>query len=189
MIKYIKENIDSISKLFINHVGMMIFGLAVLISTKLMNDVVFYMMGVLAVLMYFTLLYTAMWERGAKDKIKIDGGRKKPDLFHGLWAYLLGNILVVITSLLGLIFAFFVTEEVSFANNTLAVFRFISHYYNAMYLPITEIEIASPVVKSLIYVATILPGAIVSCVSYILGVKGCRCIFPESKKTKKNRYN
>ena len=87
MIKYIKENLDSIFKLFINHMGMMIFSLVVLltsklISTKMNNNAVFYIMGVVTVLMYFSLIYTAMWERGAQDKIKIDGGRLNKNIFQ-----------------------------------------------------------------------------------------------------------
>ncbi len=192
MIKYIKENTDSIFKLFINHIGMMIFGLVVLITSKLLstsigNDAVYYIMGAVTVLMYFSLIYTAMWERGAGDKIKIDGGRLSPNLLNGLWLYLLANALFVLTSVLSLLFSFFVTEEASFANSVYAVFRFISHYYNAMYMPITNIGGLGAVAKSFIYVATILPGAIVSTASYILGVKGFKCIFPEPKRDKNRK--
>ncbi|MBE6674621.1 MAG: hypothetical protein E7596_05905 [Ruminococcaceae bacterium] len=192
MIKYIKENLDSISKLFINHIGMMIFALVVLITSKLLstkigNDAVFYIAGIITVLMYFSLIYTAMWERGASDKIKIDGGRLSPNLLNGLWLYLLGNALFLVTSVLSLLFSFFVTEDASFANNAYAVFRFISHYYNAMYMPITNIAGLGAVAKSFIYVGTILPGAVVSLVSYILGVKGFKCLFPEPKRDKNKK--
>lgn len=192
MIKYIKENLDSIFKLFINHIGMMIFALVVLITSKLLstnigNDAVYYIMGALSVLMYFSLIYTAMWERGASDKIKIDGGRLSPNLLNGLWLYLIANSLFILTSVLSLLFSFFVTKEASFVNSIYAVFRFISHYYNAMYMPITNIAGLGAVSKSLIYVATVLPGAIVSFVSYILGVKGFKCLFPESKRDKNRK--
>lgn len=192
MIKYVKGNTDSIFKLFINHMGMMIFALVVLITSKLLssrigNDAVFYIMGAVTVLMYFSLIYTAMWERGAADKIKIDGGRATKNLLNGLWFYLLGNGIFVISSIISLLFSFFVTEEPSFANGAFAVFRFISHYYNSMYMPVTSISGLGAVPKSLIYVATVLPGAMVSAVSYILGVKGFKCIFPEPKRDKNRK--
>lgn len=189
MKKYIKENLDAISKLFINHIGMTIFSLVVLITSKLINDAFFYVMGGLAILMYFSLLYTAMWERGAKDKLKIDGGRAKCSIFNGLFFYLMANVFVIFTAFMMLVFSFFVTEEVSTANEIYVVFRLITHYYNGMYMPITRLSGMGPVVHSCIYLLTVLPGALVSFVSYILGVKGFKCLFPESKRTQNKRYN
>lgn len=192
MIKYIKENLDSIFKLFINHIGMMIFSLVVLITTKLMsskmgNSALFYIMGALAVLMYFSLIYTAMWERGAQDKIKIDGGRLTKNIYNGLWLYLIANFIAIFAGVVALIFSFIVTEGTSFANDIYAVFRIISHYYSGMYMWITEINIGNPVLHSLIYLALVIPGALVSFVSYVLGVKGFKCLFPEPKKDRNNR--
>ena len=194
MIKYFKENLSSISKLFINHVGMTVFALVVLItssllSTKLGNQVVFYIMGGLTVLMYFSLLYTAMWERGAKDKLKVDGGRMQQGLFHGLYMYLLANALSIFLAVMTLIFACFAGVEGSGGlSNTYSVFRIISQFWGAIYLPITQIPISSPVLHSLLHFAIVLPGAIISCVSYILGVKGCKCIFPEPKYDKNRKF-
>lgn len=189
MKKYIKENLESIGKLFINHIGMTIFSLVVLLTARLINNVFFYVMGGLAVLMYFSLLYTAMWERGAKDKVKIDGGREKCNIFNGLYFYLLANAFVIFTALISLILAFFITDEVSNVNNVYSVFRLITHFYNGMYMPITKISSIGPVLHSCVYLSTVIPGAIVSFVSYILGVKGFKCIFPESKKARNRRFD
>ncbi|MBO5312863.1 MAG: hypothetical protein J6B29_02745 [Clostridia bacterium] len=182
MIKYVKSNLESIFKIFINHVGMTIFALVVLLSTKLISskmdsNIVFILAGILTVLMYFSLTYTAMWERGARDKIKIDGGREKRCLFHGLYIYLIANAIGIISSLVALIFFFFSTPEASAVNSIYAVFKFISHYWYAIYMSITSIE----GIHTVIYVAVLIPGALVSTVSYILGVKGFKCIFPEPK--------
>jgi hypothetical protein len=142
-LNYITENGDSIKKLFINHIGMMIFGLVVLITAKLMSsklgsDWAFYAMGALTVLMYFSLIYTAMWERGAKDKIRLDGGRLKRNVFNGLYFYLIGNAVAIISGFICLLLSFLLTDEVSFVNNVYGVFRIISHYYSSMYLPYTR---------------------------------------------------
>ena len=111
MIRYFKENLSTISKLFINHVGMTIFGLIVLITSRLLSDkighpVVFYIMGAITLLMYFSLLYTAMWERGAKDKIKVDGGRMKYSAFHGLYMYLIANVIAIFLAVMTIFFAY-----------------------------------------------------------------------------------
>jgi hypothetical protein len=86
-----------------------------------------------------------------------------------------------------LIFSFIVTKGTSFANDIYAVFRIISHYYSGMYMWITEINIGNPVLHSLIYLALVIPGALVSFVSYVLGVKGFKCLFPEPKKDRNRR--
>ena len=187
-VEYIKANLSSISKIFINHIGMGIFSLVVLITAKLIsskmsNQVVFYIMGALAILMYFSLIYTAMWERGAADKIKIDGGRMKKSIWHGLWFYLLGDFIGVISAVLATLLSLFVTSSASFINNVYAVFKFITHYWNSMYLNITEIS----GIHSAIYVALIIPGALVAFVSYISGVSDQRCIFPEPKYDKNRK--
>ena len=189
MINYVKKNLDSISKLFINHVGMVIFSLVVFIAAEMIGKGVFYAMAVLAVLMYFSLIYTAMWEKGASDKLKIDGGREKKNIFHGLYFYLLANCIIIFLALVSLCFAFFVTEEPSFANKVYGITTIINHYITGIYLPITRISALSsmPVVKSLVYLATVLPGCTVSFVSYVLGVSGCKCIFPEPKHDKNRR--
>lgn len=193
MKKYFTENLSSISKLFINHVGMTVFALVVLItssllSSKIGNDVVFYMMGALTVLMYFSLIYTAMWERGAKDKIKVDGGRMKCGMFHGLYIYLFANALSIFFAVLTFIFACFANNPNSGIYGVYDVFKIITHFWGSIYLPITKIEISSPVLHSLLYFAIILPGAIVSFVSYILGVKGFKCLFPEPKHDKTRKF-
>lgn len=192
MIKYFKENLSSISKLFINHVGMTVFALVVLITSSLLtkkigNPVVFYIMGGLTVLMYFSLIYTAMWERGAKDKLKVDGGRMKQGLLHGLYMYLMANAISIFLALLTFIVACFVSDPNSGVYGAYDVVKIITHFWGAIYMPITKIELASPIVHSLLYFAIILPGAIVSCVSYILGVKGFKCIFPEPKYDKNKK--
>ena len=189
MKKYILDNLESIGKLFINHIGMTIFSLVVLITSMLISEVVFYIMSVVAILMYFSLIYTAMWERGAKDKNKIDGGRLKCNIFNGLYFYLLANVFVIFTAFMMLVFAFFVTEEASTANEIHVVFRLITHFYNGMYMCFTKIQSFGPILHSVIYLLTVLPGAIISFVSYILGVKGFKCLFPETKKMKNKRFD
>lgn len=193
MIRYFKENLSTISKLFINHVGMTIFGLIVLITSRLLSDkignsVVFYIMGAITLLMYFSLLYTAMWERGAKDKIKVDGGRMKYSAFHGLYMYLIANVIAIFLAVMTIFFAFFANDPDSGIYGVYDVFRLMTHFWGSMYLPVTSIAMSSPVVHSLLYFAIIMPGAIVSFVSYILGVKGYKCIFPEPKRDKTRKF-
>lgn len=174
---FIQENYKSISKLFINHIGMMVFGLIVLIATKMMNNVIFHIMGVFSILMYMTLLYTAMWEAGAADKIKIDGGRKKRNLLSGFMFWAAANIASILFAVF--IIAFYYIPALGEICGTL---QLINNFYNGMYLSILNV-VPAPFSYALILV----PGLLVSGISYILGVKGYKCIFPEPKRDRNER--
>lgn len=173
---FIKANLDMVSKLVANHIGMMVFGLIVIISCSMISSrhmdgggswLVYIVTGV-AVLVYLCLLYTAMWEKGASDKVKIDGGRLKKKKLYGLWVWLIANSINVILCL--------IVEIISFANGDGGILEIIVRYYNAMYLGLTN-AIDIP----FIYIIIQLPGLITCTVSYLLGVNGFRCIFPEPK--------
>ena len=49
-----------VSKILINHIAMSIFGLMVCLCTKTMNNVLFWIAGVFATLLYMFLLYMVM---------------------------------------------------------------------------------------------------------------------------------
>jgi len=87
-----------------------------------------------------------------------------------------------------LIFSFFASDPNSGIYGVYDVFKLMTHFWGAIYLPITRIAVSSPVIHTLLYFAIILPGAIVSCVSYILGVKGFKCLFPEPKHDKTRKF-
>ena len=56
-----------------------------------------------------------------------------------------------------------------------------------MYLPVLELEGLVAPLHALLYVLAVIPGAAVSTVSYILGAKGFKCIFPEPKRDRNNK--
>ena len=105
-VAFFKSNFDAISKLFLNHVAMCVFGMVVSLATKLLNDKVFtnpgeepapgfgvlgYVMCGVGILMYLCLIYVCMWEKGAADKIKIDGGRLNKNNARGILFWLIAN--------------------------------------------------------------------------------------------------
>ena len=178
MLTFIKENYRTSLKLFINQMGMTVFGLIVLIAAKLLNNVVFHCAGVLAILMYMYLLYTAMWEKGSEDKIRIDAGRIKENKLYGLYVSLIANFLNILFGIIIVITSFF-AENVAFCGDIYGAIKIIDTYINGMYMSLTY-SVKTP----FIYLIIVLPALLVSTVSYISGINGQRYIFPQSKKRK-----
>lgn len=101
---FFKANITVMMRLLITHIGMAVFGLVVFGATNMMGDATMLFTGVLSAAFYAVLVYTTMWEYGAKDKPAIDGGRLKNGVLHGFWVSLLAEspfILLAVLYMLG----------------------------------------------------------------------------------------
>ena len=95
--KIFKENSYDIVRLYVNQLGIMIFSMLLYtavgsfenesLSLKLSIFV-----SVFSTCFYLVLVYYAMWELGAKDKIRIDGGRMEPCKNKGLVMGLFANV-------------------------------------------------------------------------------------------------
>ena len=185
--KYIKENKSLISKLIVNHIAMSIFGLIMAIVARFLaernggNKALYYIVGVLAFLLYAVVLYVNFWEKGASDKIKVDGNRIKLNLFNGLIISLFANIPTII-------FGIFATINCYVESNITGYLAALSPLYNGMYTMLTDTkglglgEHFPP-----IFIFLCVPALIISTVSYILGVKGYKCLFPEPKKNQNEK--
>jgi hypothetical protein len=55
------------------------------------------------ILFYFFLLYTMCWEIGAKDKLRVEGGRMDPAPFKCVWLSLAANSINLLGALIALI--------------------------------------------------------------------------------------
>ena len=174
----IKRNVGLIVKLYVNHIALAIYGLlmaiiALSISKKSMNgnEAINYIFGIIAILMYLGILYVNFWELGAADKIKIDGGRLAYNKFTGLVISLVANVPTILFGILGMLSGYVQSEFLEFT-------RIIDHYYCGMYISfLAKLSNFAP-----IYIIVVLPALLTSFVSYILGAKGYKCLFPEPKK-------
>lgn len=179
---YIKENRSLITKLIVNHIAMSIFGLIMAIVTRFLaernggNKALYYIVGILAILLYAVILYVNFWEKGASDKLKIDGGRMKLNLFNGLYIALFANIPTII-------FGIFATVNCYVENDFTGLLAALSPLYNGMYTMLTDTQgLALGTYFPPVFIFLCVPALIISTISYILGVKGFKCLFPEPKK-------
>lgn len=87
--KFLKENSYDIVKLFINQVGIAIFSIVLYTAVGDITDAALrtgirIAISAFAMFFYFALLYTVCWEYGAKDKIRVDGGKAERTPLKGL---------------------------------------------------------------------------------------------------------
>ena len=95
--RFFKDNSYDIVKLFINQIGIAIFSLMLYSTVSLIDSIedfttIYVFISVFSMLFYFALLYTAAWDFGAKDKIRIDSGRAKATPMKGALMSVYANI-------------------------------------------------------------------------------------------------
>ena len=106
--KIFKENSYDIVRLYVNQLGIMIFSMLLYTAVgsfenESLSSSLSVFVSVFSTCFYLVLLYYAMWEIGAKDKIRIDGGRMTPCKNKGLVMGLFANVPNLVLGLLSVI--------------------------------------------------------------------------------------
>ena len=190
LIGFFKENPDSITKLFVYHIAMCIFGLVVSIAIEMlatqingekeMLSIATVIAGIFGALVYLGLIYVCMWEKGSSDKIKIDGGRLKRNNFKGILMWLIANSVFILILHVIAILSFIPPLE-----GVHRISAIIGLYTNAMYYPF--LWFFSYYNITALYLVALIPGAFVATLSYLSGVRGEKCLFPEPKRERNRK--
>ncbi len=103
----IKNNSYDIVRLVIDQLGISIFALVLYISMNIIgesNNNLSFLLNIFAsvfsILFYFSLIYTLIWEIGAKDRIKLDSGKAEKFTLKGLLLGLFANGVNLVFALL-----------------------------------------------------------------------------------------
>ena len=144
--------------------------------------------SILAIFFYLFLQYTTIWETGARDRIRVDGGRAAENKWQGLQIGLLANgpnillaVLVILLTVVG------VLGQWQWAGNADVVLTVIARFWQGMYNGVIIFVVpkglsgVQTILSTLIYAAIILPSLVVTAVGYRMGYMNRR-IFPERKK-------
>ncbi len=198
----IKENSNLIIRLFVTHIGMIIFG-TVLATASASYDNILMFVSLFSICFYMALLYVSAWEQGSKDVIRADAGRipHRPCL-----GFLLGAVassvgfLLVFLMLIGYFFGYAPLHS-DFGMGLYGVCRVIIAFWQAPYLGLagtffstgTVYTVFGAVVTSecyylvnmLFYFLTTLPAVAFSGIGYLFGYKNFRIFSPMSRNTKK----
>lgn len=182
MSNFFRENSYSMVRLFLNQIALTVFGTMLALATA-KNDTLLLVTSIFSVLFYLYLVYSFGWEIGAKDKIRIDGGRLAPMPAKGFLIALVANIPNLLLALLMGFGAIISTATgAEWAGDLSVVCNAIARLIEGMYLGI--IKILEDVVFTDAHIIDVwwwfivitLPAIITGGVSYILGSKNFRIL-------------
>ncbi len=178
------ENSKIIGKLILNQFGATFLGLMLLLaaySVTTQKEWLMPLASCLAVFFYLYLIYNVMWERGGRDRIKIDGGRAVRKPLTGLWISLIANIPNFILAILVLVSSPF-AEAHEWAGNMNLIGRALCLLWEGMYQGlVVHFSPKNPI----IFLLMILPAIFVCTFSYLIGLSNIRIFSFAAKHRKK----
>ena len=182
-----KINSDTVSKLYVHQFGLTVFGMLLYQAASVSKNVPLVIgLGIFSTVFYLFLLYVLAWDVGAKDKIKIDGGRLQLDPVKGAkfaFAGMIPNLFIAVLAFIGFIFKTAVGAD--WAIGLYGVAQLVGVYLNAMYLGIGDV---TGIAYQPYYLFVICIPAIAVCgVGYRLGVKEKFGVLTSNGKGRKNR--
>ena len=142
--KFFKENSYDIVRLLINQIGITIFSLVLYTALQFDLDpattlTIKICLSVFATLFYLTLLYTAAWEFGAKDKLRIDSGKYKKQPAKGALMSVCANLPNFILAIGALVcFLVYFLAAADAAYSFFAILNTLMRFISAMYIGIIQ---------------------------------------------------
>ena len=147
--KIFKENSYDIVKLYVNQLGIMIFSMLLYTAVgsfenESLSGKLSIFVSVFSICFYLVLVYYAMWEIGAKDKIRIDGNKMLPTPKKGVLLGLFANSTnIIVIGFATVIFILYVLTDAQWLFSVYAVLNFIYRFFISMYLGVIQ-AICSP---------------------------------------------
>ena len=138
--KLLKENSYDIVRLYINQLGIMIFSMLLYttvrsFSNELLSSTLSIVVSIFSIIFYLVLIYYIVWEIGAKDKIRIDGGRAKRFKNKGLYMGLIANVPNFVLGFLTTLFLIiYMTVQNDGVYAAFLISNTITRFHSAMYL-------------------------------------------------------
>lgn len=161
-------------KMFLDQFALSLFGsMLSMATTAAENNTLSLVLSIVAVLFYLFLLYTLVWEVGAKDRISVDIGKKTYRPHTGMLVALVANIPNFIIAILFTIGAPFNTTH-EWAGGLCVVANCLTAVFEGMYLGITTtLKVGGVALNRLwwSYFVIIIPSLLVSWIAYYLGFK------------------
>ncbi|MBP3293799.1 MAG: hypothetical protein J6N32_08605 [Clostridia bacterium] len=188
MKEFWSENSKIISKLILNQFGATFLGLMVIAAASAAQGQRAWLMlfaSCFAAFFYLFLVYAVVWERGGRDRIKVDGGRAVPKPWTGLWISLIANIPNFILAILVLISDPF-KASFEWAGNMNLISRALCLLWEGMYAGFVSYFSPNNPRIHLLYV---FPAIAVSVFGYLLGFHNLRLLSVFELKPPKNQQN
>jgi len=179
----------SMIKMLLTQIVISIFGLMLSMATVNASSGVAIAVSIFAILFYLFLIYTLVWEIGAKDKISVDVGKKTYKPFTGLWMALVANVPNIVLAIILAIGKMFISNVEGKEFNGLGIVSVIANVLQGMYFgAISAIKIPSGQPLSDLwwtYFLIVIPALVTSFLAYYLGHRNFR-FFGSLANKKKN---
>ncbi len=184
----IKENTSTLLSFIVAQLGMMIFGLVVIgACIGIGNTTLTIVASLFTIGFYLALLYNKAWLMGAKDRIRIDGGRLEPMPLKGLLIGALANLLNLVLAILANIgFAFLKADDVFHWGNQLyyttkGLWRFLHSFYIGvlnLLQPFFQVPLTDGLfdIHPLWLLILLLPGLTACTAGYLMGSNNLRIL-------------
>ena len=172
--EFFSENGYIAVKMLIVHIAISIFGLMIYlpfdeIKTNPTEHLLCGLFGVFSIVFYFFMIYDKIWDVGAKDSMRISGGKSAVKPWKG---FLIGLVAAIPDFILCYIYIFFwYFQSYEWAASSGVIFSFIAVLWEGMFMGITA-WLDAPIVFAIAPFCTVL----FSGVSYVLGTKDIRLL-------------
>lgn len=193
--KLLKNNLYEIVRLYINQIGIAIFSLVLYTAIGMIDGDVSMTLkiciSVFAVLFYFFLLYTVMWENGAKDAVRIESGKleliKSKGFLMGLYANI-PNLIIAFVCIFTQ--GMHLLTDIEVYKTVGAVMNIIMRFFSSMYIGIVQ-GIFVPVfsdtdfsffMQSIAFFVLPLFAITVTHLGYVMGLKNKKIFNSPAKK-------
>ncbi|MDD4773558.1 MAG: hypothetical protein PHZ09_08115 [Eubacteriales bacterium] len=174
MFPFLKSNSYIIVKMFVNQIGITVFGLVLAMATS-QNEKLLLLTSIFSILFYLFLLYTMSWEAGISDKIRVDAGRMQAQPYKYFLLSFIANILNLVLGILA-VFGYMLIDksadiwlEPEWAVNLYSICNAIARFIQGMYLGAVQYFTPNNPI-SLILIA--FPAIIVCGFGYLIGLRG-----------------
>jgi len=162
------ENKGIIGKLVLNQFGAAFFGLMLILaasSAAAIKEKLQLIASIIAVVFYLFLLYNVMWDKGGKDRIRVDGGRATAIPLKGLYCSLVANAFNLLLFVL-IFVSYFFKGTATWAATTYLISRTVALLWEGMYNGI--VMYFSPY-NPIIYLLMVFPALFICALGYYLG--------------------
>ncbi len=186
----IKDNISTLFSLLAIQLGMMIFGLTVLAPCIHLGNIWLILAASLAAIaFYLVLIYNKTWLMGAKDRIRIDGGRLEAMPAKGFLITLIANLLNTVLGILAMIgYGLYDINDAigsSAGNSMYSIAKAVARLLQGMYVgilnllqPYFEIKLAGGMtdIHPIWLLIIILPALVAGTAGYLMGSHNLRIL-------------
>lgn len=173
---FLSDNGKTIRKIYVNQFGAIVFALMMALATiKIKNTVVDILSCIVTILFFSYLLYLVAWDKGANDRLKVDGGRAAPCEHKGFRIGLCAMFPVMVLCALWVVFHFLGEYAgIPFFRTLNDILAVIVSILQATFLQtVNLIGVGMPkIVLPVLYLVSALVVAGITWISYYLGYHG-----------------